>query len=243
MLGNSPYNYKTIEKYTNTFGWIFQDITIERKDPVTSAVKSIKVPIELSTKEKWAQRAISDPNAGTEADQKHVQIVLPRMAYMLNGFSYDARRKLSPILYRVALESTNATVKRQLNPVPFIFNFSLHIATRTLEDGYAIIEQFLPFFQPDFTVPIITIPQLNLRRDIVFSLTGNSQSDSFEGNFLDKRTLEWEFNFEGRGELYPPVKSKKVITAVDVNVDGSTFTVSPDPPTALQSGPFEVVDS
>jgi hypothetical protein len=243
MLGNSPYNYKTIEKYTNTFGWIFQDISIERKDPNTNVVKTIKVPIEQSTKEKWAQRYISDPNAGNVAEQKHVQIVLPRMAYMLNGFRYDSRRKLSPILYRVGLESTNATVKRQLNPVPFLFDFSLHIATRTLEDGYAIIEQFLPFFQPDFSVPIMTIPQINLRRDIVFSLTGNSQSDSFEGNFLDKRTLEWEFNFEGRGELYPPVKTKKVITEIDVNVDDTLIHVEPDPSDALQSGPFEVVES
>ena len=223
MLGNAPYTFKTIEKITCAFGWIFQDISIQRKDPVTSAIKTIKVPIELSTKDKWAQRAISDPNAGNEPTQKHVQIVLPRMAYEMTGFRYDAKRKLSPIMFRVAAADTNKTLKKQLNPVPMIFEFALYIQTRTLEDGYAILEQFIPFFQPDYTVPILDIPELQLEKDIIFSLINNTHQDTFEGNFLDKRIIEWQFDFEARGHIYPPVREKKIITEADVNVHDYTY--------------------
>lgn len=220
MLGNNPYNFRTIEKITAAFGWIFQDITIQRIHPQTQAVKNIKVPLEQAAKEKWAQRYISDPDAGDEANQKHVQIVLPRMAYELTGFRYDGRRKLSPINFRVGLdEDDNKIVNKQLNPVPFIFNFALYLQTRTLDDGYAVLEQFLPYFQPDFSVPVLMIPEINLQRDIIFTLTANTQSDSYEGQFVDKRILEWQFDFEARGELYPPVRQKKVITEADINAD------------------------
>lgn len=232
MLGNSPYNFRTIEKITAAFGWIFQDITIQRVHPVTNAVKNVKVPIEQAEKEKWAQRLLSDPDAGNEEKQKHVQIVLPRMAYELTGFRYDGRRKLSPINFRVSLDETdNKVVNKQLNPVPFIFNYSLYIQSRTLDDGYAIIEQFLPFFQPDFSVPVLMIPELNLRRDIIFTIISSTQRDTYEGQFMDKRILEWQFDFEARGELYPPVRKKKVITDADIRAEDTLLVhvdVSPE---------------
>lgn len=250
MLGNDPYNFKTIEKITAAFGWLFQDITIQRRDPGTQALKSIKVPVELATKEKWAQRYMSDPNAGDEANQKHVQIVLPRMAYEMTNFRYDGRRKLSPIMYRVVAGQNNTVLKRQLNPVPMIFQFSLYLATRTLEDAYAIMEQFLPFFQPDFTINILDIPEIGLKRDIIFSLVSNNHQDNYEGNFQDKRTIEWTFDFEARGHIYPPIKEKKIITEADIRVHElgfqdqvGTVHVEIDPSTAMPNQPFEVVDS
>lgn len=245
MLGNAPYNFRTIEKISAAFGWIFQDITIERVNPATQAVKAIKIPIEQAAKEKWAQRLISDPDAGNEAKQKHVQIVLPRMAYELTGFRFDGRRKLSPIYYRVSLDpDNNQVVNKQLNPVPFIFNFALYLQTRTLDDGFAILEQFLPFFQPDFSVPVLTIPELNIQRDILFTMTSNTQTDSYEGQFLDKRLIDWQFDFEARGELYPPIRQKKVITNATINMDDELLThVEVMPTDAQQDEAWEAVET
>jgi hypothetical protein len=246
MLGNAPFSFKTTEKITAAFGWIFQDLSIERKDSSGRVLKTIKVPIELATKEKWAQRALSDPNAGDEENQKHVQIVLPRMAYEMTNMRYDAKRKLSPIVFRSALTDTNTTVKRQLQPVPMVFDFSLYLQTRTLEDGYAIMEQFIPYFQPDFTVPVMMIPEMNLQRDIIFNLIGNSHEDSYEGQFLDKRILEWQFDFEARGEMYPPIREKKVITQADIYTHDQNSIIKQevfiDPTTAKQNDEFKVSD-
>ena len=42
-------------------------------------------------------------------------------------------------------------------PVPYNINFSLYSFTATAENGLQIVEQILPFFQPDYTVSIRVI--------------------------------------------------------------------------------------
>ena len=42
-------------------------------------------------------------------------------------------------------------------PVPYNISFSLYSFTATAENGLQIVEQILPFFQPDYTVSIRVI--------------------------------------------------------------------------------------
>lgn len=229
MLGNNFYDFKTIEKITAAFGWIFSDISLVRTDPANvNHKKTIKVPIDFASKEKWVIGMREDPDVGNEEKQRHVQVILPRLAYDLKSFRFDSRRKLSSVNYRVAPTVNGPTAFKQLNPIPMIFSYSLYLQTRTLEDGWAIAGQILPFFKPDYVVPIIDIPQMNLKRDIIFTLVSNTFNDSYEGNFLDKRVLEWQFDFEARGHLYQPIKEKKVIDESDINLYflGGISTVS-----------------
>ena len=53
-------------------------------------------------------------------------------------------------------------------PVPYNVSYNLYSFTRskTLRLGLQIVEQILPFFQPDFTVTVNAIPELNIKRDI-----------------------------------------------------------------------------
>jgi hypothetical protein len=104
----------------------------------------------------------------------------------------------------------------QLNPIPYIFDFSLHLQTRTLSDSYMIVEQILAFFRPDYVVPIIDIKEMNIHRDIIFTLTACSHQDSFEGSLDTKRVIEWEFSFQAQAFIYPPIKQKPVITTAQV---------------------------
>jgi hypothetical protein len=221
MLREEPFNFHTIQKITETFGFLFGDITIERIDPKTSAVKRIKVPISQSAKEKWAVRMEADPNAGDESNQRHVQIILPRMGFDLTNFHFDAKRKLPTINYRVSPSGNGPSALVQLTPLPWIFDYSLYLQARTLSDSYAIVEQILAFFRPDYTVPIIDIPPMNSHRDIVFTLLNCSHSDSYEGNFQDKRVIEWQFDFQAQAYIYPPIKIKPVITQVIVGLEDS----------------------
>jgi hypothetical protein len=242
MLGNDPFNFHTIERITEAFGYIFKDIVVTRHDPSTNAVKHIKVPISQSAKEKWAVRTEDDPNAGDETRQKHVQIVLPRIGCELKDLSYDARRKLSTINYRVSPSGNGPTALVQPNPIPYNYNFSLYLQTRTLSDAYMIVAQILAFFRPDYTVPIIDIPEMNLHRDIIVTLLGNSHSDSYEGPMTDKRVIEWNFEFTAQGHIYPPIKEKNVITKADVLLDsGDNVDVAANPRTGNIDQPYDIV--
>ena len=51
-------------------------------------------------------------------------------------------------------------------PVPYNVSYNLYSFTASAEAGLQIIEQILPFFQPDFTVTVNAIPELNIKRDI-----------------------------------------------------------------------------
>ena len=243
MLGNDPFNFHTIEKITQAFGYIFEDISIQRINSSTTAVQTIKVPVEQAAKEKWAVREAEDPNAGDEAKQRHVQIVLPRMAYDLTNMRYDSKRKLSTINYRVNPSGHGPSALVQLNPIPMIFDFSMMVQARTLSDSYAILEQILAFFRPDYTVPIMDIPEMNIKRDIIITLMNQSHSDSYEGSFLDKRVIEWQLDFQAQGHIYPPIKSKPVINTVTIT-DGqgdTILTAAASPSTVNIDQPYDIV--
>jgi hypothetical protein len=217
MLGQNIWNFHTIERITRAFGYIFEDISIQRINPTTSAVQTIKIPISLASKDKWVIRAAEDPSAGDETKQRHVQIVLPRLAYDLTNIRYDSKRKLSTINYRANLSGDGILSPMfQLNPVPMIFDFSLYMQARTLSDSYAILEQILAFFRPDYTVPIMDIPEMNIKRDIIITLMNQSHSDSYEGSFFDKRVIEWQLDFQAQGHIYPPVKTKPLINTATI---------------------------
>jgi T4-like virus Myoviridae tail sheath stabiliser len=325
MLNNDVFYFQTIKKITETFGYIFKDITIERIDPNTKSIKSIKVPVSQSAKEKWAVRMEEDLNAGDEPKQRHVQIVLPRMGFELTNLHYDSKRKLPSINYRVypnptgigfvnvihggsgynhvpilTFSSGEATCKAnilngsivdviitnagtgyswntlptiiitptggdtptdatlqvvvggpsalyQLNPVPYLFDYSLYLQTRTLDDSFAIIEQILAFFRPDYVVPIIDIPEMDLHRDIVFTLMNTSHTDSYQGTMLDKRIIEWQFDFQAQAFIYPPIKTKPVITTSTSYIEeigditGPHVIVAADPNTGNIDEPYNIV--
>jgi T4-like virus Myoviridae tail sheath stabiliser len=245
MLGQNFWNFNTIEKIIQSFGYIFDDIFVERINPQTQERKIIKVPVVYSPKEKWAVREIDDPNAGDEERQKHVQIILPRLAYELKDLRYDSHRKLPTINYRVAPSGNGPSALVQLNPVPMIFSFTLGLQTRTLSDAWMIISQIMAFFRPDYTVPIKDIPEMNINRDIVVTLVGNSHTDTYEGPMSEKRVIEWDFEFEAQGHIYPPIKIQPVITQAVINIDDqkASVTVEASPRTGNLDDSYDIVET
>jgi hypothetical protein len=184
-----------------------------------------------------------DPNAGNEPLQKHVEIVLPRMAFELTQAPhFDGKRKLSSIYYRVASSGNGPSALVQLNPVPMLFDFSLYMQARTLSDSYAILEQILPFFKPDYVVSIDDIPEMCIKRDIIITLINSSHNDSYEGNFQDKRIIEWQFDFQAQGHIYPPIRQKPVITDATVNLTdtGASVIVTANPDTGNLEDPYNI---
>src|ERR1035441_2655044 len=242
MLGNEVFNFHTIERITAAFGYIFEDIIIERRDPNTSAIKRIKVPVDQAAKEKWVVRELEDPNAGDEARQRHVQIILPRLAYDLTNMRYDSKRKLSTINYRVNPSGIGPSALVQLNPVPMIFDFSMVMQARTLSDAYAILEQILSFFRPDYTIPIIDIPEMNIKRDIIITLMNQSNSDSYQGSFMDKRLIEWQLDFQAQGHIYPPIRTKPIINIATIgdNLGDTLLVVAANPGTVNIDQPYDI---
>ena len=212
MLGSTFY-HQTIRKYVAAFGTLFNDINIERKNSSGTVIERVKVPLAYGPRQKWIL-ALSDTT-----DQRRVLAArLPRIGFSLTGVNYDSVRKLNTVIRNVAANTASTgSVLSQYNPVPYNFDFELFILVNNAEDGTQIIEQILPYFTPEFTVTINTIPDMGIKADVPIVLNSASQSDEYEGELATRRTIIWTLSFLLKGFVYPDVKSGTLIKSIEVN--------------------------
>jgi len=213
MLGSTFY-HQTIRKYVAVFGTLFNDINIERKNSAGVIVERMKVPLAYGPKQKWLL-AVQE----TSADRKVTATRTPRMGFAMTGVSYDSVRKLNTIGRNVVANtsSTSTNMTTMYNPVPYNFDFDLFILVKNAEDGTQILEQILPFFTPEFTVTVNTIPDMNIKADVPITLTSSSVADEYEGDLSARRTITWTLSFTLKGFIYPNVTSGQVIKSIEVN--------------------------
>ena len=213
MLGSTFY-HQTIRKYVAVFGTLFNDINIERKNSSGTVVERLKVPLAYGPKQKWLL-AVQD----TTADRKVVATRTPRMGFAMTGVSYDTARKLNTIGRNVKANtsSTTTSMVTMYNPVPYNFDFELFILVKNAEDGTQILEQILPYFTPEFTVTVNTIPDMNIKADVPIVLNSSSVADEYEGDLSTRRTITWTLSFVLKGFIYPNITSGQVIKTIEVN--------------------------
>ena len=212
MLGSTFY-HQTIRKYVAAFGTLFNDINIERKNSSGTVIERVKVPLAYGPRQKWIL-ALSETT-----DQRRVLGArLPRIGFALTGVNYDSVRKLNTVIRNVAANTASTgSVLSQYNPVPYNFDFELFILVNNAEDGTQILEQILPYFTPEFTVTINTIPDMGIKADVPIVLNSASQSDEYEGELATRRTIIWTLSFLLKGFVYPDVKSGTLIKSIEVN--------------------------
>jgi len=213
MLGSTFY-HQTIRKYVAVFGTLFNDINIERKNSSDVVVERIKVPLAYGPKQKWLL-AVQD----TTADRKVAATRTPRMGFAMTGVSYDSVRKLNTIGRNVKANtsSTTTSMVTMYNPVPYNFDFQLFILVKNAEDGTQILEQILPYFTPEFTVTVNTIPDMNIKADVPITLNSADVADEYEGDLSARRTITWTLSFTLKGFIYPNVTSGQIIKSIEVN--------------------------
>jgi hypothetical protein len=207
MLGSTFY-HQTIRKYVAAFGTLFNDINVERKNSSGTVVEKIKVPLAYGPKQK---HVLASQETTTVARQTATRT--PRMGFALTGVAYDSIRKLNTVGRNVAANTAagTSTLMTQYNPVPYNFDFTLFILVKNAEDGTQILEQILPFFTPEFTVTINTIPEMGIKADTP------DVSDEYEGDLDQRRTIIWTLSFLLKGYIYPDLKTSSVIKSIEVN--------------------------
>ena len=149
MFGQHFY-HKQIRNAVIAFGTIFNNINIKRTDSSGNPLQTIRVPLSYAPKEKFIARL--DQQADLQGTDSKVALTLPRMSFDITGYTYDPTRKLNKNIKISVAKNTSGDEKRtntQFSPVPYDVSFDLNVYTATSDDGLQIIEQILPFFQPD----------------------------------------------------------------------------------------------
>jgi len=237
MFGNYFYN-ESMRRMTIAFGQIFNNVQIKRKDSSGNVVQSIRVPLAYAPKEKFLVRL--DQQASL--DSREMAITLPRMGFEITGLSYDGSRKLTRIQkYKTVKTGTDGKVLNyNYTPVPYNISYSLYVFTATAEGGLQIVEQILPYFQPDYTVTVNAIPEMSIKRDVPIVLNNITYEDSYSGDFTTRRAVIYTLNFTAKTYLFGPTSTQKVIkeTQADLYTDLPESTreerviVVPDPTSA-----------
>ena len=112
----------------------------------------------------------------------------------------------------------NGTVSTMYTPVPYNLDLSLYILTKTQEDGLQIIEQILPTFTPEYTLPINVVPDMNVKIDVPIVLNSVSVQDDYDGDFQTRRFVTHSLNFQMKMNLFGPISGRNVIQEVNANI-------------------------
>ena len=208
MLGQHFY-HETIKRSVSVFGTLFNNINIKRADGTL-----IKVPLAYGPRTKWIARLQQQAELGLSGTPR-TAISLPRMGFEMSSITYDATRKLTKkTLYKQSKSSDPTRMQYQYAPAPYNIGFQLSVLVKNTDDGLQIIEQILPYFTPNYTVTINTIPDMNEKRDIPIILTNVTQTDEYEGDFTTRQVLRYDLDFIMKNYIYGPVRDSKIIRAV-----------------------------
>lgn len=222
MFGQTFY-HGSIRRYVVLFGTLFNDIHINRPDSVHNITKTIKVPVTYGPKEKVLARLTTDPNLN-----RMPAIQLPMISFQITDIAYDSTRKLNTVgkRYKKDIEDPNRLFYNY-NPVPYNISFSLSIIVKNTDDGTRIIEQILPFFTPEWTATVNLIPEMDIAMDIPVILNDVRLSDSYEGDFETRRTVEWDLTFTMKGYIFGPTHKSGVIKFANTAVFGTLTSNTP----------------
>jgi len=238
MIGQQFYNEST-RNVVVAFGTLFNKIQLNKKDASGNIIQTMKVPLAYGPKQKWLSRLTEDPNLN-----KPTAVTLPRIGFEISGISYDSTRKQNKILkVKKVLDGTDSSqLKSGYMPVPYNVNFELYVLAKNSDDALQIVEQILPYFQPEYTVTLREVPELEIIRDVPIVLNSIGYEDDYEGDFTSRRSIIYTLSFTAKYYLYGPVTSTNTIRSVQVDqyadmpvnapAREQRYTVTPEPVSA-----------
>jgi hypothetical protein len=214
MLSGNHFYYRTIRRNVVAFGTIFKDIQmITYKKDTYDEIQRINVPLSYAGKENFLTRLLGNPDL-----HKPTQIVLPRMSFEMTGLEYDSTRKLSSYLNSYSrIPGNNNEANQQYSGVPYNITFELNIYIRNVEDGTQIVEQILPYFNPDYTLSMSFVDQMNATRDVPIILDEVKYDPEYQGTEPTTRILTWTLTFKMKTWFFGPINTSKIIKQATAN--------------------------
>lgn len=249
MLTHSPFYWQHLRKYIVLMGTLLNDISIVREGK-NGDRKTIKIPVSFSQKDKSLNRLMTDPEL-----RRSWKMTIPRLGFEMGTPVYNSERKDNTNnLYTLNVDGKQRPM--QFPPVPYDIPFTVYLWVPYYEDGLQVVEQILPFFQPEYAVKVKENPELGFGRDVLVDLVGLQQNDSFDGEFDQARIIEWQFEFVMQGWLYGPLEEQSVIkralidvkfdleaNTIDMDSPGIQYTATVDPFEADRDDPHTIIET
>ena len=216
MFGGHFY-HATLRKSVAVFGTLFNNINVVRLDGSGGVLSQVKVPLAYGPKQKFLSRI--DQSTGSDAS---LAIKLPRMAFEITSLAQDTESNLPKRNKIVENHASDVSKKKTISHyTSYDIGMSLYILTKSQDDGLQVLEQILPYFQPDYTVTIKPVDNFDLKQDVPVVLTAATIQDDYEGDYATRRVLVYQLDFTMKMKFFGPTGDVGLIR--EVNVDIETF--------------------
>ena len=249
MFGTYFYHQR-IRKAVATFGAMFNDIYVLRKDSGGGVISTQKVPLSYGPRAKFLDRIREMPDLTTDTK---VAIKLPRMSFEITNVAYDPARQLPKLnSFQKGVEGTILSRNKIYNGVPYILSFQLSVYAKNQDDALQVVEQVLPYFNPQYTLSIKPLDDIDtLKEDVPVILTGVVLNDEYEGEMAaTRRTIIYTLDFDMHVYFHGPITASGIIrTSItdvlnqgaglnDSDVPLERITVTPNPASASPDSDF-----
>ncbi len=202
------FYHEILRRTIISFGTLFNGLNIKHKDSSDNTTSVIKVPLAYGPIQKFLARLEQQPDLN-----KSTQITLPRMSFEMIGMSYDPSRKVTTTqTFLSGATSDKASEKKTYMPVPYNMTFELGIMCKLNDDALQIVEQIVPYFQPQYSLTVDLVESIGEKRDVPVVLESITMTDDYEGDFSTRRVLLYTLRFSAKTYLFGPVSS----TATDI---------------------------
>lgn len=203
-----------IRKIVLAFGNLFSQIPVVRYDDNGNEKERFIISLIYSAKEQYVHRLNDDPELNSR-----VQVVIPTLSYEMMGMNYDSSRK--QITNNKNFFQSGDQLLSQYNPVPYDFDFDLHLYSRTFEDAHQVVEHILSYFTPDYTIKVNLIPSMGIIKEIPILLKSVDRDVDYEGDREDNsRRIIFSFHFTVKGFIFGKTSdiTNKLITHTITNI-------------------------
>jgi hypothetical protein len=212
MFGSHFY-HSTLRKAVSVFGTIFNNITVIRLDGSGGVLNQIKVPLAYGPKQKFLARL--EEKTGTDAS---MALKLPRMSFEISSIEPDTSNRLGKMQTVEERHGTDASKKQTVKHVtPYNIGMQLSILAKNQDDGLQILEQILPYFQPEYSVTIKPISGWDYKQDVPIVLTSTSIEDEYEGDFASRRVLTYTLDFTMKMRFFGPTQDQGIIKEIEID--------------------------
>ena len=212
MLGTYFYHEK-IRKCVAIFGRLFNNIYVIRKNSSGDVISQVKVPLSYAPKRKYLERIRDNANL----DDTQVAIKLPRMSFEIVTFLYDTSRQLTKTSNFMTTGTSANNRQKFFPPVPYTINFQLNIYAKSQDDALQVVEQIVPYFNPQYTLTIkpFATEYPDFKEDIPIIIQSVNFQDDFEGSVEQRRTIVYSLDFEMKISFHGPIATSDIIRRAD----------------------------
>ena len=212
MLGTYFYHEK-IRKCVAIFGRLFNNIYVIRKNSSGDVISQVKVPLSYAPKRKYLERI----RENQDLTDTPVSLKVQRMSYENVTFQYDTSRQLTKTSNFMTSGTANTNRQKFFTPVPYSINFQLNVYAKSQDDALQVVEQIVPFFNPQYSLTIKPFPTEypSFKEDIPIIIQTVNFQDDFEGAVEQRRTIVYSMDFEMKISFHGPVSTSNIIRQAD----------------------------